>query len=130
MPASLGRLHSDKRKRARLRRLRKGRVRVSKVEVGLFLDLGATALVHKTGCTEAQLKRAELGLYCRAEHKAPRSQGTKEPRSQGAKEPKQMVGLYPAYSPSRALTRPYEKAFELTQRVILRNREDLRRLAS
>jgi hypothetical protein len=122
MPASLGRFHSDKRKRARLRRLRKGRVRVSKVEDGLFLDLGATALVHKTGCTEAQLKRAELGLYCRAEHKAP--------RSQGAKEPKQMVGLYPAYSPSRALTRPYGKLFELTQRVILRNREDLRRLAS
>ncbi len=114
MPASLGRFHSDKRKRARLRRLRKGRVRVSKVKDGLFLDLGATALVHKTGCTEAQLKRAELGLYCRAEHKAP----------------KQMVGLYPAYSPSRALTRPYGKAFELTQRVILLNREDLRRLAS
>jgi hypothetical protein len=37
------------------------------------VDLGATALVHKTGCTEAQLKRAELGLYCRAEQKAPRS---------------------------------------------------------
>jgi hypothetical protein len=73
MPASLGRLHSDKRKRARLRRLRKGRVRVSKVKDGLFLYLDATALVHKTGCTEAQLKRAELGLYCRAEHKAPRS---------------------------------------------------------
>jgi hypothetical protein len=42
-------------------------------EYGLFLDLGATALMHKTGCTEAQLKRAELGLHCRAEHKEPRS---------------------------------------------------------
>ena len=83
MPASLGRFHSDKRKRARLRRLRKGRVRVSKVEDGLFLDLGATALVHKTGCTEAQLKRGRTGivLSCRA-------QGAKEPRNQGAKEPR------------------------------------------
>lgn len=46
-----------------------------------------------------------------------------------------MIGLYPAYSPpayslSHALTRPYGKLFELNQRVILRNREDLRRLAS
>jgi hypothetical protein len=73
MPASLSRLHFEKRERARLRRLRKGRVRASKVEDDLFLDLGAAALVHKTGCTEAQLKRAEPGSYCRAEHKAPRS---------------------------------------------------------